>query len=178
MLQASIAVVEREAPVESLADLDFGTGEAETACLLRDLEAAAFPLHDIVITDDAFVHETADPIEAFQSDTPGCLVFARLSGETAVVIRNELAQDCVGRIDVDSLGEPQFACEAILENPPETLDAAFGLGTACSDEGNTELLQCTAELGGLTFSSELFFDGPIVVVANEDAAAIAVKGQG
>ncbi len=41
MFQAGVAIVERDAPVESLIDLHFGTGEAEAARLLGDLEAAS-----------------------------------------------------------------------------------------------------------------------------------------
>ena len=178
MLQARVAVVEREAPVESLVDLDFGPGEAETMGLLGDLEATTVPLHDIVIADDAFVHETADPFEAFWDRTPGGLLFARLPGETAVVIHDELAQHGVGRVDVVCLGEPQFAGETILEHAPETLDAAFGLWAASGDEGDTELLEGAAELSRLTLSGELFFDRPVVIMAEEDAAAIAVKSPG
>jgi hypothetical protein len=35
-----------------------------------------------------------------------------------------------------------------------------------------------AELGGLPFACELFLEGPMVVVADEDTIAIAVEGQG
>ena len=140
MLQTSIAVVEREAPVEGLVDLYFGPGEAETTRLLRDLEATTLPLHDIVIADDTFMHEAADPFETFWNRTPGCLLFARLSGETAIVIRDELAQYGVGRVDVVGLDEPQFACETILEHPPETLDAAFGLRAVSRNEGNGSVI--------------------------------------
>jgi len=75
-LQASLAVVEGDATVEGLIDAHFGTGEAETACLLRDLEAAAFPLHDIVVADDAFVHEAANTVESVGSFPPGGCGFA------------------------------------------------------------------------------------------------------
>jgi hypothetical protein len=178
MLQASVAVVERKAPVERLEDLYFGPREAEAACLLGDLEATTLPLHDIVITDDAFMHEAADPFETFWNRTPGRLIFARLSGETAVVISDELAQHGVGRVDVVGLGQPQLACETILEHPPETLDAAFGLRAASRNESNAELFEGATELGGLTFSGELLFDGPVIIVADEDTAAISVKSQG
>jgi hypothetical protein len=62
--------------------------------------------------------------------------------------------------------------------PPETLDTAFGLGTASGDEGNAELLEGATELRGLAFTGELFFDGPVVIVADEDTAAISVESQG
>ena len=38
--------------------------------------------------------------------------------------------------------------------------------------------ESAAELSGLALAGELFFDGPVIVVANEDAAAIAVEGEG
>ena len=75
-LQASLAVVEGDATIVGLIDAHFGTGEAETACLLRDLEATAFPLHDIVVTDDPFVHEAANTVESVGSFPPGGCGFA------------------------------------------------------------------------------------------------------
>ena len=52
------------------------------------------------------------------------------------------------------------------------------MGTAGGDEGDAELLESAAELGGLAFAGELFFQRPEVVVAHEDAAVIAVEGEG
>ena len=37
MFQAGVAIVEREAPVESLIEVHFGSGKAEALALLRDL---------------------------------------------------------------------------------------------------------------------------------------------
>src|SRR5260370_11487281 len=85
MFQAGVAIVERDAPVEGLVDLHFGTGEAEAARLLGDLEATAFPLHDVVVADHALVHQAADTVEAFRSGTPRGFPFARLPSETAGV---------------------------------------------------------------------------------------------
>jgi hypothetical protein len=173
VLQARIAVVEREAPVKSLVDLHFGPREAEAARLLGNLEATTLPLHDIVIADDAFVHEAADPFETFWNRKPSGLLFAGLSGEAAVVISDELAQHGVGRVDVNGFGQPQFAGETILEHPPKTLDAAFGLRAASRNESNAELFEGATELGGLAFSGELLFDGPVVIVAR--AAAVPCR---
>src|SRR5713226_7424935 len=177
MFQAGVAIVERDAPVESLIDLHFGTGEAEAARLLGDLEAAALPLHDVVVADDALMHEAADAVETFRSRTPSGCVFARLPGEAAVVVGDEFAQHSVGGVDVGCLGKTQFAGEAILQHAPETLDTAFGLRAVGGDEGDAQLLQCAAELRRLAFSSELFFHRPAVVIADEDAAVIPVKSQ-
>src|SRR6267143_43787 len=176
-LQASLAVVERDATVEGLIDVYFGTGEAEAACLLRDLEAAAFPLHDVVVADDTFVHEAADAVESVGGFTPGGCSFACLPSETTVVVDDEFAQHGVGGIDVRRLSQAQFAGEAILQHAPEAFDAAFGLRTVGGDEGDAELFQGATELGGLALSSELFFHRPDVIVADEYAAVITVKSQ-
>src|SRR6266478_5739733 len=157
--------------------MHFGSGEAETACLLGYLEAAALPLHDIVVADDAFVHEAADAVEIFRSGAPCRLAIARRPGEAAVVVGDEFAQHGVGGVEVLGLGEPQFAGEAILQHTPEPLDAAFGLRAVGSHEGDAELLQGAAELRGLAFTGELFFDGPVVVVADEDAAVVAIQSE-
>ena len=48
---------------------------------------------------------------------------------------------------------------------------------AGGDESDAELFESAAELSGLTFAGELFFHRPEVVVAHEDAAVIAIKGE-
>ena len=75
-------------------------------------------------------------------------------------------------------GQTQLAGEAILKSAPEAFDAALGLGTLGSDVGDAELLQSAAELSGLAAAGELFFHRPVIVVANEDAVAIAVETEG
>lgn len=54
----------------------------------------------------------------------------------------------------------------------------FGLGAAGGDEGDAELLERASELSGIALADQLFLDRPGVVVAHEDAAAIAVESQG
>src|SRR5258708_22238673 len=86
MFQAGVAIVERDAPIEGLIDLYFGASEAEPACLLGNLEASALPLHDVVVTNHALVHQAADTIEDLRSSTPRGFFFARQPSETAVVV--------------------------------------------------------------------------------------------
>ncbi len=74
----------------------FGSGEAEAASRLGDLEATALALHDIVVADRSFVYEAADAVEAVCSRTPGGFHFARFAGKAMVVIGDELAQHGVG----------------------------------------------------------------------------------
>src|SRR5579863_537678 len=177
VFEAGVAVIERDTSIESLVDLHLGTGEAEAAGLLGDLEAAAFPLHDVVVADGAFMQETADAVEAVRRRSPSSFHLAGLFGEPAVVSDDEAAQHGVAGVEIVSASQAKFATQAILQHAPETLDAAFGLRAVGGDEGDAELFEGTAELSGLAFASELFVDRPVVVIADEDAAVIAVKSQ-
>ena len=178
VLQAGVTVIERNPPVESLIDVDFGPRQAEALSLLRDLEALAFPLHDVVVTDHALVNEAADAVEILGSRTPCGLQVTGAAGEAAVVVGKKEAEHGVGGVQIAGLSQAEFAGEAILEHAPKAFDTAFGLRTAGGDEGDAELLESAAELGGLALAGELFRHGPAVVVAHEDAAVIAVEGEG
>jgi hypothetical protein len=46
-------------------EMDFGSSKAEALSLLGDLEALAFPLHDVVVTDDALMNKAADAVQIF-----------------------------------------------------------------------------------------------------------------
>ncbi len=177
VLQAGVAVVKRDTPVERLIDMDFGSGEAEALALLGDLEALTVPLHDVVVADHALVNEAADAVEIFRSRTPSGLHFTRTAGEAAVIVGEEKAQHGIGGVQIAGLSQTKLAAQAILEHAPEAFDAAFGLRAAGGDEGDAEMIEGAAELGGLAFAGEFFFDGPEVIVAHEDTAVIAVEGQ-
>ena len=178
MFETGIAVVERNPAIESLVELDFGSRKAEAPVLGRDLETAAIPLHDVVVADDAFVTERTDALEIFGSGPPSFGGLARGAREATVVVGEEPAQDRVGRVHIAGLGQAEFAGEAILQHAPEAFDAAFGLGRLRGDEGDAQLSQGAAELSGLAPAGEFFFDRPVIVVANEDAAAIPVESRG
>ena len=124
------------------------------------------------------MREAADAVDIFGSGTPGFFGFARSASEAAVVVGKEAAQDLVGGIQIASASQAKFAGEAILKSAPEALDAAFGLGTLGGDVGDAELIQGAAELCGLAVTGELFFHRPVMVVANEDAVAVAVEAEG
>jgi hypothetical protein len=63
-------------------------------------------LHDVVVADDAFVHEATDALEIFRSRAPCGLAFVRLPGEAAVLAGDELAQHGVGRVAAIGFDEP------------------------------------------------------------------------
>jgi hypothetical protein len=128
VLQADVAVIERNAPIQSLVDVDFGSRKAEALPLLRDLEAQALPLHDVVVADHAGVDEAADAFQIFRRRAPCGLHFARAAGEAAVVIGNEEAQHSVGGVQIASLSQPEFAGKAILEHAPEAFDDSERMG--------------------------------------------------
>ena len=178
MLEPGIAIVERDAAVESLMDLDFGSGETEAAGLRMNLQPAAVPLHNIIVADDAFMSEATDALEVFRSRAPSVGRVAGSASEAAVVVSDKASQDAVGRIQIASLGQAEFAGEAILKHSPKAFDAAFGLRALGGDEGDGELLEGATELSGLALAGELFVKRPVIVVASEDATAIAVEGDG
>ena len=178
MLQPRITIVEGYAAIESLMDLDGGSGKAEAWGLRMNLQTVTFPLDNVVVTDDALMSEAADAIQIFGSWAPSFFRIAGNTGEAAIVVYEEAAQDQIGRVEIARLCEAKLAGEAVLQHAPETLDAAFGLGTLCGDESDAELLESAAELSGFLLAGELFVDGPVIVVASEDAAAIAVEGDG
>jgi len=74
------------------------------------------------------------------------------------------------------LGQAEFTGEAILKHAPKAFDAAFGLGLCAAMKVMPSCLERATELRGLALASELFVERPVIVVAGEDAAAIAVEG--
>src|SRR5271170_7050495 len=116
MFQTGIAVIERDAAIEGLIDLDPGSRKAKAPVLRRDLEEATVPLHDVVVADDAFVAEGADALEIAGSGAPSFGGCARGAREAAVIVGDELAQDRVGRVDIASASQAEFAGEAILQH--------------------------------------------------------------
>ena len=99
-------------------ELHFGAGEAEAFGLGRDLEAAAVPLHDIVVADRAFVNEAADAFQIPGSGAPGFFGLAWCAAEAPVVVGKEAAENFVGRWEIARASQPQFAGEAILKGAP------------------------------------------------------------
>ena len=176
MIEPGIAIVERDTAIESLMDLDFGSGEAEAAGLGMNLQPAAVPLHNVIVADDAFMGEATDAFEILRSRAPGLRCVAGSASEAAVVVGDKTSQDAVGRVQIVGLGQAEFTGEAILKHAPKAFDAAFGLRALRGDEGDAELLERATELRGLALAGELFVERPVIVVAGEDAAAIAVEG--
>ena|GEM_PF-3290303 len=143
----------------------------------RNLEAATIPLHDVVVADRPFVKKAADALQVGRSGSPSFLGLARSAAEASVVVGQETAQDLVGGRKLSGSSQTQFAGKTILKGASEAFDAALGLGRVGGDAGNTQLRKRAAELGRLSFTRELFFHRPVLIVAHEDAVTIAVEAE-
>jgi hypothetical protein len=177
VVEFGVLVVDGDLAFQGLVELNFGAGEAEALGVRGDLKAESVPLHDIVVADDAFMVEAADAVQVCWSRSPGFLRIARSAGEATIVISDESGQELIGGVEIGGSGEAEFAGEAVLQSAPESLDAAFGLRALGGDVSDTELLEGTAELGGILAAAEFFLQSPVVVVADEDAVAIAVEAE-
>ena len=178
VVESCICVIDRDLSFQRFVELHLCASEAEALRLGRDLETASVPLHNVVVADRAFMMEAADVVEVLGSGTPGFFGFTRRATEAAIVVGQKAAQDLVGGVQIVGTSQTQFAGEAILKSAPETFDAAFGLRTLRSDVSDAELIESAAELSGLAAAGELFFHRPVIIVANEDAVAIAVETDG
>src|SRR5713101_1765632 len=176
-VQPSLPVVDCYAARETLVQVDAGAGEAEAVRLRRDLKSTSFPLHHVVVADDAFMNETADAVQILGRGAPGFLGFTRGAREAAVVIRQEAGQEQVGGLPRSHLGETELTDQPVLKAAPQAFDAPFGLGGLSGDEGDAQLLQRAAELCGLAAAAQFLFPGPVLVVAHEDAAVVAVEAE-
>jgi len=76
------------------------------------------------------------------------------------------------------LGQAEFTGEAILKHAPKAFDAAFACGLCAAMKVTPSCWSARPELRGLALAGELFVERPVIVVAGEDAAAIAVEGDG
>src|SRR4051794_36865729 len=118
VLQTSVAVVERDASVEGLIDVDFGSSKAEALALLRDLKAVALPLDDVVVADYTGMDEAANAVQIFGRGTPCGLHFAGSVGEAAVVGGGGKAGDGNGGGTIASPSPRQRAAQKSLKKSP------------------------------------------------------------
>src|SRR5258708_32921054 len=85
-LQAGVAVIKRDAPVQGLVDVNFRPGGAGALSLLGDLEALALPLDDVVVTDHSLMDKAANAVQIFGRGTPCGWHLAGAAGEAGGVV--------------------------------------------------------------------------------------------
>jgi hypothetical protein len=98
-------------------------------------------------------------------------------GEAGIVVGPELGEDGVGGRPGGDPAQAELDDEAILQGAPEPFDAALGLGGAGGLKANGEGPEDLAEVGGMLVALEFLRKGPVGVVPDEHAEAIAVEGQ-
>ena len=118
MFEPGVPVVERDSAIERLIELNLGASEAVAAGLRTNLQPAPFPLHHVVVADDALVKERADALEISRSGAPSVNRVARSTGEAAVIVGDKAAQHGIGGIEIASTGQAQFTA---LQHAPKAL---------------------------------------------------------
>src|SRR5258707_7107342 len=113
VLQSGVAVIKRDETIESVIEEDFGSGKAEAAGLLGDLEALALPLHDVVVADDTFMNEANDAIQILRSRTPSGRSRTRRPGEAAAVVGEGGTPDGLGGNPIQRARPAQVATQAV-----------------------------------------------------------------
>jgi hypothetical protein len=128
-------------PVHPEVDLDDAPGIAPTTASGRQLEDRPGDLDGVVLRHMATDLDGAERIDAEsrRQRPPGRLLVGGWHGEPTIVAGEERGQQPVGAVDVGHAGEAQLHHQAILERPPEPLDAALRLGAASGDGADAEL---------------------------------------
>src|SRR5208282_1192953 len=135
---------------------------------------------DVVGADHALVMQAqaAGQIEATRQAAEVARGLGGETGEALVVVGAEALEPGVGLLQGGGAGEAKFADQTVLASAPGALDAALGLGREGGDLLDAEFLESPSELGRRLFSGELFGEGPVGIVALEDAVAVAIEAEG
>src|ERR1700728_113689 len=99
------------------------------------------------------------------------------AGEALVVVGTKTGEHRAGLRQGGSASEAKFADQAVLKGAPSALDAALGLGRVGRDLLDAEQFESASELCRSLFTSELLGEGPVGIVALEDAVAVTVEAE-
>lgn len=154
------------------------SGVGATLRAWRDVEYPTFDADGIVVGNNPGIFQTKD---AFEICTGGELApsgrrIGRGFGEAAVVVFDHVLEDVFSLVDRGGPSKPEFGNESILKGAPEAFDAAAGLRGVGEEEPDTEFIKSPSDLRGFGFTLELFFEGQILFVRDEDGVAIGVGG--
>ncbi len=180
--QASPLVVDGNAAIEALVDLDRGLRIAATAGSGEELQAVRAAGDGVIVADDPLVLEAEDGLR-IESGWPRPIGRSGISGwprEAGIEAWEEGREVGIGPLTVAHGSETEFVTQAILEGAKEPLDATFGLGALGGDPLDAQFLEGAFDLGGRGFPSELFLQGQGTLrrLAVKDPMAIAVRCDG
>src|SRR5258707_5079049 len=118
VLQSGGDVIKRDLAIGSVIEEDLGSGKAEAAGLVGNLEALALPLHDVVVADDTFMNEANDAIQILRSRTPSGRSRTRRPGEAAGGVGEGGTQNGLCGIPINRASQSHGAREAGLSASP------------------------------------------------------------
>src|SRR5271167_4506762 len=177
--QQSIAAIDAQGAVELMGKFHRVSGIAAMAGQGRQWDGMSAQGDDVVGADHALVMQAqaTGQIEATRQAAEVARGLGGGTGEALVVVGAEALEHGVGLLQSGGAGEAKFADQTVLAGAPGALDAAFGLGRVGRNLLDAELFERPSELSGRLFSGELFGQGPVSIVALEDAVAIAVEAE-
>lgn len=133
-------------------DHDVGLGVAAAMRAGEDLEQVLPEPHGVVVGHGALVGEAADVLEVLVGGQRpvGAVRIGRGMGKARIIAGEEAREDTIGVFEGARAGPTEFADQAILQGPPEPLDASLGLRRGGWDPADAEVLQGAADLRGDT----------------------------
>ena len=133
---------------------------------------------ELVIADEAKL--AGLPPTAIEAARESSKIAGRIgggAGEALVVVGAKSGEHGVGLLHSRGLSQTEFADQTVLASAPEALDAALGLGRIGRNLLDAEICESASEMSGRLLTGELFGDGPVRIVALEDAVTIAVEAE-
>ncbi len=167
-------MLDPQAAVESLLEIDRATGPAATVTAAREGERPARPADRRVVGHPAGIVEAEDGRggEAVGERPPGGLGIGGRDGEPLVVARQVAGEDGVGLLDRRGAGQPELADEPILERAPQALDPALRLRAAGADPADARRVEGPPDLGEAVLAGELLGERRrSVLLDDEDLSA-------
>ena len=159
--EESAVVGNGEGAIESLVDLDLGSGVAAAVGPGENLQAEQAERDGIVIGDDAQVLEAKDG-GGVERGGPRAIRRRGIGGEVGkarVIAAQEPAQKDIGALAGADVGEAQFGQEAILKGAKEAFDAPLALGRRRWDPSDPEVAEDPTDLGGCRRALQLLREG-------------------
>lgn len=171
-----VVVVDEEAAVEALGDLNTAAAVGARAWAAGNLDPAAGEGNGVVLGGDPGVVAGEAGVEIPRGRSPGWAGILGGPGKSLVVARDELGEAAERLLHRRGPFQAQDANESILNGAPEALDAALGLRAVGGDVADAEFAQHAAPLGGVALSRQFLLEAPVAVVADEDTGAVTVEG--
>ena len=175
MCEGGAAIAHEQRSVEMFQDFHSAAGIRAAIGPFGYLDPAIPDRHGIVASHDSGVLAGEAAVQVGGRWSPGGNGVTRWGREALVEFGDEGRQVASGFLSRTGAVESQQADQAILERPPEALDAALGLRASGRDIADSKLSQDPSSLGRVALPCEFLFERPVAVIADEDVRSIAVE---